>query len=356
MKKIDTKKVLEGIKKITPDKKINIMEVCGTHTVSIAKSGLKELLPENIRLVSGPGCPVCVTPQDYIDKAIWLSKQKDIIITTFGDLMRVPGTNESLSTSKATGSDIRVLYSPAQAIDIAKQNNNKLIVFLAVGFETTIPAITGTLEMALREGIKNFTILCAHKTIPIALEVLATSKELNIDGFILPGHVSTIIGIKPYEFLATKYQKGCAISGFEPEYILEAIFLIINQIVRKNFYIANQYKGTVDYQGNIKALNSISKFFEPVDSIWRGIGNIPQSGLRLKREFEFFDIERRINIPPTNSIEPKGCRCGDVLKGLIEPKDCPLFGRVCTYENPVGACMVSSEGSCAAYYRYGKRI
>ncbi|MGB9599300.1 MAG: hydrogenase formation protein HypD [Myxococcota bacterium] len=354
--RIETEKILEGIRRITPQRRINIMEVCGTHTVSIAKSGLKELLPENIRLVSGPGCPVCVTPQDYIDKAIWLSNQKDIIITTFGDLMRVPGTTESLSSRRASGSDIRVLYSPAQAIDIAKGHSNKIVVFLAVGFETTIPAVSGTLEMALRENIKNLTILCAHKTVPIALEVLATSEELNIDGFILPGHVSTIIGIRPYEFLAQRYQKGCAISGFEPEHILEAIFLILNQIVKNEFYIANQYKGTVDYAGNKRALSSIEKFFEPVDSIWRGIGNIPQSGLRLKKEFAEFDIETRVDIPELNSVEPRGCKCGDVLKGLIEPENCPLFGKVCTYENPVGACMVSSEGSCAAYYRYRKRV
>ncbi|MCX7943406.1 MAG: hydrogenase formation protein HypD [Deltaproteobacteria bacterium] len=354
--KLEISEIVEGIKRLTPKRTIKIMEVCGTHTVAIARSGIRELLPKEINLVSGPGCPVCVTPQSYIDKAIWLSKQKDIIITTFGDLMRVPGSERSLALAKMEGSDIRVLYSPVQSLEIAEANPSKLIVLLAVGFETTIPTISGTLEIALRRNIKNIFIFSAHKIVPPALKVLASSKELMIDGFILPGHVSAVIGIKPYEFLAREYNKACVISGFEPLHILEGIFLILAQIHKNNFYIANQYKSTVDYEGNVKAQKSISKFFDLTDSVWRGIGNIPRSGLTLKCEYNFFDIEDKIQFPEIESREPTGCRCGDVLKGLIEPIECPLFGRLCTYENPVGACMVSSEGSCAAYYKYRKRV
>ncbi len=354
--KPDISGIIEGIKRLTPKKRVRIMEVCGTHTVAIAKSGIKDILPEEIKLVSGPGCPVCVTPQEYIDRAIWLSKQKDIIITTFGDLMRVPGTEESLSSAKAEGADIRVLYSPAGAVEIARENPSKTVVFLAVGFETTIPTITGTLEIAIREKIKNLFILCAHKIVPPALEVLASSEDLMIDGFILPGHVSAVIGIRPYEFLSRIHRKACAISGFEPYQILEAIFLILRQISGNQFRIANPYNSTVDYEGNTKAQKSISRFFIPSDSVWRGIGNIPSSGLALREEFSYFDIGTRISFPDIQSREPKGCRCGDVLKGIIEPSECPLFGKVCTYENPVGACMVSSEGSCAAYYRYRKKL
>jgi hydrogenase expression/formation protein HypD len=353
--KIDSKELIEGIRRLASGKSVNLMEVCGTHTVAIARSGIREILPENIRLISGPGCPVCVTPQDYIDRAIYLSRQRDIIITTFGDLVRVPGTESSLEKERAAGADVRVLYSTAQSIDIAKQNPSKKVVFLAVGFETTIPTISGTLEMALREGITNLYILCAHKLVPPALEALVRSPDLNIDGFILPGHVSTIIGIRPYEFLVREYKKACVISGFAPAQILESIFLLLHQIHTKEFSVKNQYKGTVDYEGNRRAMNSIEKYFESVDSVWRGIGTIPLSGLRLREEFSSFDIEKVIPIPPQNSREPPGCRCGDVLKGKIYPSECPLFGKVCTYENPVGACMVSSEGSCAAYYRFASR-
>ena len=353
--KLESKELIEGIKRLSNGKSVNLMEVCGTHTVAIARSGIREILPENVRLISGPGCPVCVTPQEYIDKAIYLSRQKDIIITTFGDLIRVPGTDSSLERERSLGADIRVVYSPAQSIDIAKQNTEKKVVFLAVGFETTIPTITGTLEMALRENIRNLHILCAHKVVPPALEVLAKSPDLNIDGFILPGHVSTIIGIKPYEFLARDHKKACVISGFAPTQILETILLLLNQIHTKQFSVLNQYTGTVDYDGNKRAMSSIKKFLEPVDSVWRGIGTIPSSGLRLRDEFSSFDIEVVVSIPLMKSKEPAGCRCGDVLKGKIYPSDCPLFGRVCTYENPVGACMVSSEGSCAAYYRFANR-
>lgn len=351
----DTEQILKAIRRLSRDREISLMEVCGTHTVSIARSGIREILPKNIRLVSGPGCPVCVTPQDYIDRAIYLTTFKDIIITTFGDLMRVPGSEQSLESRKTEGAKVEVVYSPAQSIDICKKKPEKKIVFLAVGFETTIPTVTATLDMALKEDIKNFYILNAHKVVPPALEALATSEDLKIDGFILPGHVSTIIGIKPYEFLAFNHKKACVISGFEPEQILESIFRLLYQISKQEFRVENQYIGTVDYDGNKKAMRSIEKFFEPADSIWRGIGNIPASGLKLKNEFELFDIEKVIRIPEPKSIEPPGCRCGDVLKGLISPPECPLFGRICTYENPVGACMVSSEGSCAAYYRYSTR-
>ncbi|MCX7995236.1 MAG: hydrogenase formation protein HypD [candidate division WOR-3 bacterium] len=342
--------VQDEIRKLGKDikKTINIMEVCGTHTMAVARSGIRNLLPENIRLLSGPGCPVCVTPQEIIDWTIELASQKDVIITTFGDMVRVPGTKESLEAHHPV-----IVYSARDVLGIAQNNSQKSVVFVGVGFETTSPTIAATILEAKEKNIKNFFVIPAFKLIPPALEFIASSPRVNVDGFILPGHVSTIIGSKPYEFLARKYNLPGCITGFEPVDILYGVKNILEQIVQKKAEIAIEYKRVVKPEGNQTAISILNRVFEPVDSNWRGIGKIPQSGLGLKKEFEQFDATKKFDIKNIKSKEPQGCICGEILLGVKSPYDCPLFGRKCIPGNPVGACMVSSEGACAAYYRYG---
>lgn len=330
------------------------MEVCGTHTVSIFRHGIRSLIPSNIKLLSGPGCPVCVTPIEDIDKMLYISKQSNVILTTFGDMMRVPGSDGSLYKAKAEGTDIRMVYSPLDALKIAKENKDKKVIFFAVGFETTSPLIAATLFEADRKNIENFYIYSVHKLVPPALEVLVNTEELKLDGFILPGHVSTIIGSRVYEFIPYRYKKACVITGFDADDILQAIGMLLKQITENEPKVEIQYKDAVKPEGNPKAVEFINQYFEPCDSNWRGIGIIPKSGLKLKKEFSHRDAEVVFNIPELKSKEPKGCQCGVVLRGIKLPPECPLFAKVCTPENPVGACMVSSEGSCAAYYKYGR--
>jgi len=324
------------------------MEVCGTHTMAIARAGIRRMMPANLKLLSGPGCPVCVTPQETIDYAIELAKRKDVIITTFGDMVRVPGTKGNLEIYHP-----RVVYSAMDSLKIAQENPDKDVVFIGVGFETTSPTIAATVLEAGQRKIKNFYIIPAFKLIPPALEFIAKSPEIGVNGFILPGHVSTIIGSKPYEFIAQKYHIPGCITGFEPIDILMGIKNLVEQIARNEARIDIEYKRVVRPQGNKTALKMLEKVFEPVNSNWRGIGNIPDSGLTLKKEFESFDATKRYEIKISESKEPKGCICGKILLGVRIPPECPLFGKRCTPSNPVGACMVSSEGSCAAYYRYG---
>lgn len=333
---------------------INIMEVCGTHTVSIFKHGIRSIVPPNVKLISGPGCPVCVTPVEDIDKMLYIAKQKDVILATFGDMMRVPGSNGSLYKAKAEGADIRLVYSPLDALKIAEQNKEKKVVFFAVGFETTSPLIAATIAEAERKEIFNFYIYSVHKLVPPALEVLVNTEELKLDGFILPGHVSTIIGSKIYEFIPLHYKKACVITGFDADDILNGISMLLSQIIEISPKVEIQYKDAVRPEGNPKAVEFLYRFFEPCDSNWRGIGVIPKSGLKLKKEFSHRDVEVLFNIPEIKSVEPKGCQCGLILRGVKIPPECPLFAKVCTPENPVGACMVSSEGSCSAYYKYGR--
>ncbi|WP_339945136.1 hydrogenase formation protein HypD [Thermodesulfovibrio sp.] len=335
------------------NKQINIMEVCGTHTVAIFRHGIRSIIPSNIRLLSGPGCPVCVTPVEDIDRMLFIAKKPEVILTTFGDMMRVPGSNGSLYRAKAEGADIRMVYSPLDALNIAEQNREKKIVFFAVGFETTSPLIAATLYEADRRGVPNFFIYSVHKLVPPALEVLINTEDLKLDGFILPGHVSTIIGSKVYEFIASKYKKACVITGFDADDILNAIAMLLMQIIEKSPKIEIQYRDAVKPEGNPKAVEILYRYFEPCDSNWRGIGVIPNSGLRLKEEFLHRDALRLFDTPEIKSVEPRGCQCGLVLRGIKNPPECPLFAKKCTPENPVGACMVSSEGSCAAYYKYG---
>ena len=330
------------------DGQYRFMEVCGTHTMSIFRFGLRQLLPAGIELLSGPGCPVCVTPNGYLDKAIAIAGGKNVIITTFGDMLRVPGSRSTLEIEKAAGCDIRTVYSTTDALEIAGKNPTKEVVFLGVGFETTAPTVAQSIIIAKKSGIKNYSVLSAHKTMPEALGSLAGSG-LNVDGFILPGHVTAITGTAPYRFLAKILKKRCVVSGFEPLDILQSILILIKQ---KQPKVEIQYKRIAASGGNPKARGVIYKVFEKCDSIWRGIGNVPDSGLKIKKAYADFDAEVKFHPKVAPPKENRRCRCGDVLKGLIAPVECALFAKACTPQHPVGACMVSSEGACAAYYKY----
>lgn len=345
------KKLLEDLN-VKADKKINIMEVCGTHTMSIFRYGLRELLPKNINLISGPGCPVCVTAQGYIDMAINLSKRKDIIITTFGDLMRIPGGEGTLSISKGVGGDIRVIYSPIDIIEIARENIENEVVFLAIGFETTTPIIAETIRKAKSEKINNISFLVANKKMPQVLEKLVIDNDIHINGFLLPGHVSSIIGVKPYEFLSSRYNIAGVISGFEPTDILTSIIKLVDLIKDNNFIILNNYERAVKNTGNIKAIEAIKEVFDNDNSYWRGFGEIKNSGYKINNKYEEFDAIKKFSIIVDNNEGVSSCRCGDILKGNISPDKCTLFNNKCNPENPIGPCMVSNEGACAAWYKY----
>ncbi len=327
-----------------------LMEVCGTHTVAIARHGLREALPEGVRLISGPGCPVCVTPQDQIDHFLALGEVEGVALATFGDMVRVPGTTKSLEQARAEGSEVLVVYSPMEAVEAAARTPEKQIIFFGIGFETTAPAVALALLEAQRRGLKNFSILCAHKLIPPAmLALLAT--EVKVDGFICPGHVSVVIGREAYQPVAAR-GKPCVVTGFEPADILVACQMLLQQLVEGRSEVEVEYTRAVRPEGNLKAQELLARVFRISDARWRGIGVIPQSGYELAEEFAAYDAARRFEIEPPPSQEPKGCRCGEVLKGAIEPPECPLFGKACTPRKPVGSCMVSSEGACQAWYRY----
>ncbi len=348
------KKLIKKINGLAKDlnEPLAFMEVCGTHTVAMFRYGIRKILPKNIRIVSGPGCPVCVTAQEDIDKAIAISEFEDTIITTFGDMIKVPGTVSSLGLMRAEGNDIRIVYSTLDALDIARKNRQKKVVHLAIGFETTAPTIAAALKRAKDENLDNFLVLCSHKLIPPALEVLASSPKCKINGFILPGHVSTIIGAQPYEFIARKYKKACVISGFEAMDILQSFVMLLEQARKKKPKVEIQYSRCVKSKGNVTALNLLDQVFKPCDVNWRGVGVIRKSGLKLSRKYAKFDAEKQYSFSlPKQKKTP--CRCGEVLQGIISPPECPLFKKTCTPRMPVGPCMVSSEGTCAAYYRYG---
>jgi len=339
-------------------KPLTFMEVCGTHTVSAARSGLHASLPRHIKLISGPGCPVCVTHVGYIDHAIALAGHQGITIATFGDLMRVPGSsraNESPSSlvqAQAKGADIRVVYSAMEALKMAEKTKPKEVVFLSVGFETTTPTIASTILLAAAQNIENLSVLTANKTIINALKLLGTSTENRIDGFLCPGHVSVIIGADAYRELPEQNAIACAIAGFEPIEMLRAIVALTEQIADQQPAVVNCYEGAVRAEGNPRARELMNRVFESCDSEWRGLGRIPESGLKLRRQYRRFDAAYRFDVSIPDPEEPVGCRCGEVLRGLITPQQCSLFGKGCTPEAPRGACMVSSEGSCAAHYHY----
>lgn len=330
---------------------LRLMEVCGTHTVAIFRHGIRGLLPEGIGLLSGPGCPVCVTSIEDVDTAISIASQGSVL-ATFGDMMRVPGSSSSLIEAKACGSDIRIVYSPLDALDLARQDPHRTVTFFGAGFETTSPLVAGTLLEAERLNVGNFYIYSVHKTVPPALRALLEGGEVMIDGFILPGHVSTIIGSAPYQFLAEKYAIPSVITGFDADDILSGIMMILSQIAEGRAAVEIQYKKVVKPGGNPRAVSIMNDVFVPEDVKWRGIGMIPGSGLALRGRYSHRDVRNVFDIRVQPGVEPKACSCGDVLKGVKTPPDCPLFGKGCTPERPVGACMVSTEGSCAAYYKY----
>lgn len=331
---------------------VALMEVCGTHTMAIARSGIRELLPPHIKLLSGPGCPVCVTSQGDIDAVILMVQQKDIILVTFGDMMRVPGTSSSLQEERSKGADVRVAYSPLDALRIARENAAQEVVFLGIGFETTTPAIGITIEQAQAEGLKNFSVFSLHKVVPPVLELIFSDPEIQVDGLICPGHVSAIIGAKPYEILAKKYHKPCVITGFETIDILEGIFMLLKQYDQAEARVEIQYRRVVKPEGNPIARQIIDRVFQAVPARWRGLGIIPASGLELREQYASMDARVKFHIPEMEEVPIKGCACGEVLTGKITPPECALFGRACTPLQPIGPCMVSQEGSCAAYYRY----
>lgn len=345
------KGLVEAMRSFSLDE-VNVMEVCGTHTVSIARNGLRGLLPEGVRLISGPGCPVCVTANRDIDAAIALARVEGTIVTTFGDMMKVPGSTSSLSREKGAGADIRIVYSPLDALKLASENPDREVVFIGVGFETTVPIIGAAIKRAEAMGLENFSVFAAHKTVPGALDVLVNDPEVRIDALILPGHVSTVIGAEPYRFLAERYGIPGVITGFEPVDILQGVAMLLRQIAEGEAAIEIAYARGVMPEGNRVAQAIVDEVFETCDAQWRGLGVIPGSGLCLQDSFARFDAMKRFDPPVEPTRELKGCRCGDVLRGVILPYECALFGRGCTPEHAVGPCMVSSEGSCAAYYRY----
>jgi len=334
-------------------RKIRLMEVCGTHTVAIFKAGIRQLLPASVELVSGPGCPVCVTANEYLDTAIAYSRQPEVIITTFGDMLKVPGSSSNLATEKAAGADIRIVYSPMESLDIARDNPSKKIIFLAVGFETTAPIAAAVVLMAEQAKINNFYVLSAHKLVPPALKALLMAKETHVDGFLLPGHVSAMIGMEPYQFLMDEFQTPAVVAGFEPLDILQGIYMLLQQIHAGVPILENQYGRIVPQKGNVRACEILAQVYERTDATWRGIGSLPSSGLKLRKEYVAFDAKENIPVVVEPTKEHAGCRCGEVLRGNILPTLCPLFGKNCRPEHPVGSCMVSVEGTCAAWYKYG---
>ncbi|MBI5116127.1 hydrogenase formation protein HypD [Candidatus Poribacteria bacterium] len=366
-------KDISGLANRMSSRTVRLMEVCGTHTFAIMRSGIPGLLPSNIRLVSGPGCPVCVTPPGLIDLAAEISLREDTTLVTFGDMMRVPGTRRSLESAKAKGANVHVVYSPADLIPLAQNAPDKRIVFFAVGFETTTPSISWTLIRAGESGLKNLFIIPANKLIPPALDLLASDKNTNVHGFICPGHVSVIIGSAAYRPIANKYAIPCAVAGFEPLDVLLAIRMLLLQLVEERAEVEIEYSRVVTERGNERACEIIDEVFEPADSVWRGLGIMPRSGLKLRPKYQHMDALLSHHscenpaldlIGSGNSSEaqtgtfsddsmPSGCACGEVLKGIKIPTECAMFGTRCTPDNPIGPCIISSEGTCAAYYKYG---
>ncbi|MGF7185926.1 hydrogenase expression/formation protein HypD [Desulfitispora alkaliphila] len=337
------------------DHSIALMEVCGTHTMAIGKSGIRKVLPPNVRLISGPGCPVCVTHDWEIDGFINLAKREGVVIATFGDLLKVPGPNGSLADAKTSGADVKIVYSTLDALKLARKQPNQEVVFLGVGFETTAPTVATSIIQAAEEGIENYSVLSMHKLVPPALRVLVEDPHTKVDGFICPGHVSTIIGVEPYEFISDEYKKPCVIAGFEQIDILQSIYMLLEQMSSGSSETQLQYTRAVSQRGNSTARMISDQVFETSTAWWRGIGPIENSGLAIKPEYKAYDARIKFNlIEPENkeSYINKSCSCGDILKGHKLPPECQLFGKGCNPMKPLGPCMVSSEGACAAYYKY----
>ncbi|MCA9836081.1 MAG: hydrogenase formation protein HypD [Trueperaceae bacterium] len=351
------KKTCAEIKRrVDPTRTYRIMEICGGHTHAIYRFGLKDLLPETIEFVHGPGCPVCVLPMARLDEGLSLSENPDVILTAFGDMMRVPGTQGTLLEHKARGRDIRMVYSPLDALKLAETNPERQVIFFAIGFETTAPSTALTLKRARLLGLKNFTVFCNHVVIAPPLKALLDSPDMRLDAFIGPGHVSTVIGCKPYEFIARDYQKPVVVSGFEPLDLLQSVLMIVKQLNQEEARVENQYARAVSWEGNLAAQKAMAETFSLRPRFeWRGLGQIPQSAFAVSEAYSEWDSEKRFAIVKTRTTEPFRARCGEVLQGLIKPNDCPLFANDCHPEHPTGALMVSSEGACAAYYTYVHR-
>ena len=345
-------KLAEEIRKIST-RPFSFMEVCGGHTMAIQRYGIPAIMPDNITLLSGPGCPVCVSSRQFIDQSIAYARLNDVIITTYGDLIRVPGSTSTLDKEKAKGADIRIVYSVLDALSIARLHPDKKVIFLGIGFETTAPASAVAILNAKRDQINNFYLYSSHKVIPPAMSALV-DEGVRIDGYIAPGHVSTITGSGIYEDIANKYRLGCVISGFEPVDLMQAIYMLVRQMENNDAKVEIQYKRVVKPQGNIKAQQMLYDVFQLKDDWWRGLGILPESGLKPAKKYTMFDAEKNFDVEVEQTREDKGCICGEILKGLKTPKDCKLFGKGCTPNEPVGACMVSHEGACHAYYRYNR--
>ncbi|SCL29776.1 hydrogenase expression/formation protein HypD [Micromonospora pallida] len=338
-----------------PGRQYKFMEVCGGHTHTIYKHGLEDYLPEQVSLVHGPGCPVCVIPMGRIDDAIAIAHEPGVIMTAFGDMMRVPGGTGSFLDAKAAGADIRMVYSPLDALKIARTNPDRRVVFMAIGFETTSPSTAVTVLRAAAEGIDNFSVFCNHVTILPAIKAILDSPDLRLDGFLGPGHVSTVIGCRPYEFIARDYGKPLVCAGFEPLDLLQSVFMLLKQLAEGRCEVENQYTRVVPWDGNLRALEAIGQVMQLRPHFeWRGLGFISHSALRMRDEYATYDAERLFDVPGVRVADPKACQCGEVLKGVLKPWECKVFGTACTPETPIGTCMVSSEGACAAYYNFGR--
>ncbi|MBC7226898.1 MAG: hydrogenase formation protein HypD [Thermoflexales bacterium] len=336
---------------------VRLMEFCGGHTHAILRFGIPDLLPSTVELLSGPGCPVCVTSAADLGRAIALAKIPGVILTTFGDMMRVPADRgRSLARARAEGADVRIVYSPLDALEVARQNPTRTVVFLGVGFETTAPMVASAVLAAAAEGIRNFAVFSTHKLTPPAMRAILEAGEVRLSGIIGPGHVTTVIGPEAWQFLPRKYGVPCAVAGFEPLDILRAILALVEMLETGQPDVANAYARSVRSGGNSAALEAMGRVFEVAEAEWRGLGVLPASGLRIREEYTSYDAARRFPMEVLSAPEPPGCRCGDVLRGVLRPVECPLFARACTPQNPVGPCMVSAEGACAAYYQYGRQI
>ncbi len=347
---------ISGLIRALSRKDSRLMEVCGTHTMSIFRHGIRSFLPPNITLISGPGCPVCVTSQGEIDACIAIARMEGVIVTTFGDLMRVPGSDSSLQKERARGREIHVVYSTFDALEVARKNPKSKVVFLGVGFETTAPTVAASILTARSMGLNNYTVFSAHKLVPPALKGLMRMEGMAIDGLILPGHVSVIIGTEAYAFLSEEFRIPSAVAGFEPVDILQAIHSLVSQIEGGTAGVDNCYSRAVSFHGNRKAQKAMAEVFEDTDAVWRGLGKLPMSGLRIREELSAHDAAKVLGVQVTESEEPRGCSCGEILTGRKIPPQCALYAKLCTPADPVGPCMVSSEGTCAAFFKYSKGL
>jgi hydrogenase expression/formation protein HypD len=338
-----------------PGREYRFMEVCGGHTHTIYKHGIEDYLPESVTLVHGPGCPVCVIPMGRVDDAIAIAGHDDVILTTFGDMMRVPGGRGTFLEANAAGADIRMVYSPLDALKVARANPDKRVVFMAIGFETTAPSTAMTLLRAMADRVENFSVFCNHVTILPAIKAILDSPDMRLDGFLGPGHVSTVIGCRPYEFITSRYHRPLVVAGFEPLDLLASVLMLMEQLRDGRCEVENQYTRVVPWDGNPRALDAITRTMRLRPHFeWRGLGFIANSALELRPELAALDAERIFELPSVRVADPKSCQCGEVLKGVIKPWECKVFGTACTPETPIGTCMVSSEGACAAYYNFGR--